>query len=147
MNIIPKVPKENVPLTANKSKPPLTSRSLTTSPRSARSSTQPSSNNACIYQSTPKSIKISTKNYDIFVHEKANTKEATPEDLVESAEMTRLFVKFLKASKFKVPSFLTKIEKSGNSFIPGGGSEGGGFLDSVGAKERIKSYGGDKSMA
>ena len=96
---IPKVPTNKNE--SSKSKTPLTSRSLTTkSPRSARSNFSTGSN--AIHQSTPKSIRISTKSYDIFIHEKTNSKEALPEDLIETAEMTRMLVKFLKESKFQV---------------------------------------------
>jgi hypothetical protein len=138
---IPKVPTNKNE--SSKSKTPLTSRSLTTkSPRSARSNFSTGSN--AIHQSTPKSIRISTKSYDIFIHEKTNSKEALPEDLIETAEMTRMLVKFIKESKFQVPAFLKKIEKQGNSFVPGVLESG--LSDTVGAKERIKSYGGDKSI-
>ena len=89
-------------------------------------------------------MKIATKSYDIFVYEKNSMKGPTPEDLFETAELTRKFVKFLRESKFKIPKFLSNVEKMGNSYVIG---QGDSAQEVVSAKDRIKSYGGDKSMA
>jgi hypothetical protein len=91
-------------------------------------------------------MKIGTKNYDIFVYEKEVRQYPSPEELQETADLTRKFVKFLKDSKLKVPKFISKIEKIGNAFSIVKEDETTASVF-VSAKDRIKSYGGDKSIA
>ena len=51
---------------------------------------------------TPKSLKIETRLYDIFVYEK-NGGESSKKEKVESMTLVKLFLKFLENNQIKTP--------------------------------------------
>ena len=123
---------------------PSSARGSIRSPRGARVPLSGTDENvsSTIIDSTVKSMKISTRNYSIFVHQKAHGRGDGIAPLEESPDtfaMTSKFVKFLRESKMKVPKFLQDVDKAGASM-----SEKAVFEEEedvqVSAKDRIKRY-------
>ena len=126
---------------------PSSARGSIRSPRGQRVFTS-GSDTSTTSDSTVKSLKISTRNYSIFVHQKAHGRgdgSAPLEESPDTIELTSKFVKFLRENRMKVPRFLLNVEQAGNESLAAKTAQEDDVTLTV--KDRIKRFQGDKSLA